>query len=645
MSEPFVFALIAPSTADIARRVSDLVQEHCSAGPGTNTAVEFLNSWAEGASAGTNSAEPVTTALTRAADLFGLTHEEVELVVLAGLPDEHEGIAATFRALHPLGDPRPTLGLAALIMGGGPDDRTRLRRLLASGGASRHGLLRTSGGSTFFERSLLLADGLWESLHGHDAWPADLDRVRIGTPPPGLDGWLAQPEVATAAGLVHDDLPATILIVNEDELVTRARAAALATAAARPSVGARVTASDGRRLALLGTQAAVRGAVPVAVAVSPPEAPAVQLALPDVPGAFIVCAAPGTVRAAPDRALLLLPVRAVAPHDQRAAWAQAVPQLPGHAAAMAARHPLDPALTAQLTSDARTGGGVTDLAAVSRLVRARTSSSLPTGASLLTPSVPWKQVVLPTESGMQLRDAVARLDHQDVVLESWGLRERAHAVPGARLLLTGPPGTGKSLAAAAVATALDTDLLVVNISRIVSKWLGETEKNLAAVFDAAERTQGVLLLDEADALFGTRTEISDAHDRYANLETAYLLQRLDRFEGLAILTTNLRANIDVAFIRRMDFIIEFPLPDHPGRRDLWTGHLPPDQLADDVDVEALTGLYAIPGAWIRNAVIAAAYTAAAGGGLINMDHLVAAMRREYAKAGLPFPGEPLRRQP
>ena len=165
------------------------------------------------------------------------------------------------------------------------------------------------------------------------------------------------------------------------------------------------------------------------------------------------------------------------------------------------------------------------------------------------------------------------------------------------------------------------------------------------MFDVAERTQGVLLLDEADALFGTRTEISDAHDRYANLETAYLLQRLDRFEGLAILTTNLRANIDVAFIRRMDFVIEFPLPDHPGRRDLWTGHLPPDQLADDVDVEALTGLYAIPGAWIRNAVIAAAYTAAAGGGLINMDHLVAAMRREYAKAGLPFPGEPLRRQP
>ena len=645
MSEPSVFALTVPSTADVARRVADLVQEHCSTSTGTDAAVEFLRSWAKGARAGPDRAEPLRTMLARAADGFGLTHEEIELVVLAGLPDEHEGIATTFRALHPLGEPRPTVGLAALMLGGGPDDRTRLRTLLASGAASQHGLLRTSGQSTFFERSLLLADKLWESLHGHDAWPADLDRVRIGTPPPGLDGWLAQPEVTTAVGVVRGDLPATILVVHEDELVARARAAALATAAGRPAIGARMTASDRRRLALLGTQAAVRGAVPVVVTVHSPEEPAARLALPDVPGVFIVCAAPGTVRAAPDRALLLLPVRAVAPHDQRAAWAQAIPQLSERAGAMAARHPLDPALTIQLTPDARARGDVTDLAAVSRLVRARSSSSLPTGASLLTPSVPWDQLVLPAESGMQLRDAVARLDNQDVVLETWGLRERAHAIPGARLLLTGPPGTGKSLAAAAVATALDTDLLIVDVSRIVSKWLGETEKNLAAVFDAAERTQVVLLLDEADALFGTRTEISDAHDRYANLETAYLLQRLDRFEGLAILTTNLRANIDVAFIRRMDFVVEFPLPDYPGRRDLWTGHLPVGRLADDVDVEALARLYAVPGAWIRNAVVAAAYTAAAGGGPIHMDHLVAAMRREYAKAGLPFPGEPLRRQP
>ena len=216
---------------------------------------------------------------------------------------------------------------------------------------------------------------------------------------------------------------------------------------------------------------------------------------------------------------------------------------------------------------------------------------------------------------------------------------------GARLLLTGPPGTGKSLAAAALATAAQTDLLVVDVSRIVSKWLGETEKNLAGVFDAAERTQAVLLLDEADALFGTRTEISDAHDRYANLETAYLLQRLDRFEGLVILTTNLRANIDVAFLRRVDFVVEFPLPDEPSRRELWALHLPTEQVDDDVDLPALARLYAVPGAWIRNCVLSAAYTAASTGDRIRQAHLVSAMRREYGKAAQPFPGEPLRRQP
>ena len=311
---------------------------------------------------------------------------------------------------------------------------------------------------------------------------------------------------------------------------------------------------------------------------------------------------------------------------------------------LAARHPLDPAVTAQLAIDVRELGRDVGLADVSALIRTRAAASLPTGVQLVTPRVPWGHLVLPAESALQLRDAVTRLDHQSVVLDDWGLRERAHASRGARLLLTGPPGTGKSLAAAAVATAAQTDLLIVDVSRVVSKWLGETEKNLAAAFEAAERTQSVLLLDEADALFGARTEISDAHDRYANLETAYLLQRLDRFEGLAILTTNLRANIDGAFIRRMDFVVEFPLPDESGRVELWTRHLPSSGLADDTDPTALARLYPVPGAWIRNAAVAAAFGAAAERGRITQQHLVTAMRREYAKVSLPFPGEPPRRR-
>ena len=313
-----------------------------------------------------------------------------------------------------------------------------------------------------------------------------------------------------------------------------------------------------------------------------------------------MCAAPGTVLAAPDRALLPVPVRTLSAGDHGEAWARAVPSLADRSTTLAARHPLDPARTAELAADHGVADGL-DLAGVSRLVRARATAALPTGTWLTTPDVPWQQVVLPPEGALQLHDAVARLDHQHTVLDGWGMRGRAHAVPGARLLLSGPPGTGKSLAAAAVATALETDLLVVDVSRIVSKWLGETEKNLSAVFDAAERTQAVLLLDEADALFATRTEVSDAHDRYANLETAYLLQRLDRFEGLVILTSNLRGNIDVAFVRRMDFVVDFPLPDLGLRHELWRLHLPDEHVAADVDAPSLARLYAVPSAWIRTA--------------------------------------------
>jgi SpoVK/Ycf46/Vps4 family AAA+-type ATPase len=209
--------------------------------------------------------------------------------------------------------------------------------------------------------------------------------------------------------------------------------------------------------------------------------------------------------------------------------------------------------------------------------------------------------------------------------------------------LVGPPGTGKSLTAEVVASAVGTDLLTVDLSQVVSKWIGETEKNLAAVFDVAERTQAVLLLDEADALFGQRTDIASAHDRYANLETAFLLQRLDRFDGLVVLASNLRHNIDAAFVRRMDFVVELDLPAAPERIILWEIHLPGAVRGPDVDLVTLADQYAVPGGWIRNAAIAAAFLAAEEHGTVRQAHLVTAVRREYAKAGRPFPGPPRER--
>lgn len=624
----------------VALQVAEVLEAHCAGDEAAAAAVAFLRRWADGCPAVPGDRQQP---LDRLAARHRLSPAEVDLVLLAGLAEEHEGIAATFRTMHPYGEPRPTIGLAALILGGSPTARSELRAVVTGGRAVRKRLLQLRGAGPFFERSLVLAEALWESLHGFDAWPTDLPRVDLPAPPPGLAGWLREPAVQRAAAALHHERPLVVLISCPDESIALARCAALAAAAGASLVCGRVAATDQAAITSLDTHAAVRGALP-ALMIRAADLGASPLALDDLTSSVVVCAPPGTVLAAPDRAVLVLTVRPVDVVDQQAAWSAAAPALSQSAATIAARHPLDPAVTAQIAIDLRASDHELDVADISALVRARAAVTLPVGVDLVTSRIPWEHLVLPADSERQLRDAVARLDHQGVVLDDWNLRETAHAARGVRLLFTGPPGTGKSLAAHALAAAAHTDLLVVDVSRLVSKWLGETEKNLAAAFDTAERTQAVLLLDEADALFGTRTEISDAHDRYANLETAYLLQRLDHFDGLTILTTNLRANIDPAFARRMDFVVDFPLPDQDGRADLWRRHLPAAELSRDVDVRALARLYPVPGAWIRNASVAAAFGAAADHKPISQQHLVAAMRREYAKASQTFPGEPPRRR-
>ncbi|WP_412543360.1 ATP-binding protein [Longispora sp. K20-0274] len=638
---------LAARVAPLALRLADLLDERCGRASGAGEAATFLRTWA-GQSTVTVPADPGLRPLDRLRDRYGLTPVDLDLLLLAGLPEEHEGLASTIRTLHPHEEPRVTAGLAALLLG--PDgDRSAIRRALCAGPAVRHRLLHLSEPGPLFERSLVLADRLWDALHGHDAWPAALDRVDVPPTPPGLARWLATPASRRAVDALAAGTDRILLVTCPDAVVALSRCAAVSAVAGVPLVAARPRPDDREAIALLVAHATVRGAVPVVV-VDPPADPGAAgipvLGTHGVPGPVLVCAPTGSVRAPGDRPVQPVPTGRADIEDCRDAWRTAVPHLAGHAADLAARYPLDPALTAELALDARAHAdlvaGDIGLADISGLIRTRTGLTLPAGMALVTPEAGWDRLVVAEDVGLQLRDAVARLEHQSVVLDDWGLRDRARAARGARLLFTGPPGTGKSLAAEAVAAAAGTDLLVVDVSRVVSKWIGETEKNLAMAFDAAERTQAVLFLDEADALFGTRTEISDAHDRYANLETAYLLQRLDRFDGLAVLATNLSHNIDPAFIRRIDFVVEFALPDLECRRSLWPLHLPAEMLGDDVEFEALARLYPVPGGWIRNAAVAGAFLAAAAGDRIGQRHLVAAMRREYAKAGLPFPGEPPR---
>jgi hypothetical protein len=409
---------------------------------------------------------------------------------------------------------------------------------------------------------------------------------------------------------------------------------------------ARVPAGDRAATRLLALHAVAHGSVPVFLVETPdPGARAGVLEATGLTGPVLAVAPAGALLAAADLPVLAVPLGPLGQEDRRTAWRAAIPEGDALAGLLAARHPLDPAITAQVAVDLRgqadlDAGGAVDEAGVAATIRARAVSLLPPGVELVTPRAGWDRLVLAGESHDLLSAAVRRLAHQSLVLDEWGVADSARADRGARLLFTGPPGTGKSLAAEVLATAVGTDLLTVDVSQVVSKWIGETEKNLAAVFDVAERTQAVLLLDEADALFGSRTEISDAHDRYANLETAFLLQRLDRFAGLAVLASNLRHNIDAAFVRRMDFVVEFDVPAAKERRQLWDLHVPTARLGGDVDAQALADRFPIAGGWIRNAAIAAAFLAADQDSPIHQEHLLTAVRREYAKSSRPFPGTP-----
>jgi SpoVK/Ycf46/Vps4 family AAA+-type ATPase len=205
-------------------------------------------------------------------------------------------------------------------------------------------------------------------------------------------------------------------------------------------------------------------------------------------------------------------------------------------------------------------------------------------------------------------------------------------------LFAGDSGTGKTMSAEVIAADLGLDLYVVDLSTVVDKYIGQTEKNLERIFTEAAGVNGVLLFDEADAIFGKRSEVSDSRDRYANMESAFLLQRMESFEGVAILTTNLRANLDEAFIRRLDVIVDFPVPDERQRRALWDHCLGRElPRADDLDLDLCARTFELSGGGIRACAISAGYLAAAAGGPVTTAQVVAAAHREYRKLGRLLP--------
>jgi SpoVK/Ycf46/Vps4 family AAA+-type ATPase len=246
----------------------------------------------------------------------------------------------------------------------------------------------------------------------------------------------------------------------------------------------------------------------------------------------------------------------------------------------------------------------------------------------------WTDLTLPPNTRAQLEELCGKVRHRRRVYEEWGFERNLSLGKGLCALFYGPSGVGKTMAVEVIAGDLQLEVYKIDLSLVVSKYIGETEKNLSRIFDEAETSNAILFFDEADALFGRRSEVKDAHDRYANIEINYLLQRIEEFEGLVILASNLRKNIDDGFFRRMHIAVEFPMPDAADRYRIWRQHFPPSaRVADDVDFHFLAENVAVAGGNIRNIVLHAAFLAAADPGEIRMEHLIHATRREYEKIG------------
>jgi hypothetical protein len=266
----------------------------------------------------------------------------------------------------------------------------------------------------------------------------------------------------------------------------------------------------------------------------------------------------------------------------------------------------------------------------------RIQARMPMGrlAQRIESAASWDHLVLPPEQLAALREIAAHVRHRARVHDAWGFGDRFSRGLGVSALFAGPSGTGKTLAAEVLANDLRLDLYRIDLSQLVSKYIGETEKNLSAIFEAAERSGAILLFDEADALFGKRSNVKDSHDRYANIEVSYLLQRMESYRGLAVLTTNQRAALDQAFLRRLRFVVTFPFPDGAQRASIWTRIFPDGTPTDSLDVARLARLN-VTGGNIRNIALHAAFLAAAARQPVGMAHLLRAARGECHKIEKP----------
>jgi ATPase family protein associated with various cellular activities (AAA)/winged helix domain-containing protein len=623
--------LVAAVFAEIAQRIATLAE-----GADGRPRLEPLTALSADALTGTR-LDPIASRLRLGAVDLGL-------LLCAVAPTVDARFGALFAELDP-GERRraPRVDAAGQIAGGTPWDPAFRRSVGDTGALSRSHLWQIVGSGPLPERTLVVHERTVRHLLGHDETDPSIERVAATV------AYVEAPEVEQIASLllggfwtmwVHDPSGHTGVSVactaqaqlgvdvialdlrhlNAGESLSEVLPAALREATLRSSgivVGAVEIDRDGAALSTL-----VDAVCPV-ILVSEQAWDPVRSALR--PALVQVVAAPFATRR-----VLWEQAAASAGVDASAAELDGLSTLrlgPGQiAAAAVAAVPLSIAAGQALSE--RHFRAAANANGAGRLERLSTH---------VVPRATFDDLVLPDDLLDELGSIPGWMRTRGKVRNDWGMDRGARHSRGITCLFAGPSGTGKTLAAEVLAHSLGVDLYVIDLSQIVDKYIGETEKNLDRVFSQAEGVNGVLLFDEADALFGKRTDVKSSHDRNANLEVAYLLQRMERYDGIAVLTSNLRNNIDEAFTRRLDVLCAFTEPDMPARLALWQRHLPPlVPLADDVDLAVLAEQLPITGGSIRNITIAAAHAAAIDDTAVTMRHLVVAASREYRKQGRLF---------
>lgn len=578
-------------------------------------------------------------AVVHLAAALSCTAVEVLTIVLAAAVDEELMVGRVLAFLQaPVGFARPTLGLLAAAFADVVEPGRRVLDLLLTGSAIRSGLLVLGGDDgPLPERAVSVPQAVGLALRGYDGlWPGTTIGVgaesAVALPPSVHESAVRYAQSVTAAA--HQSL------LIRSGFLAEAKSAAAALAAA---MHCRPVFIETEKISGLGPWLLLRGLIPVFVM---EVAPGERRGLPDISGyagpVLAVTGSEGAVERA-GRAVPCWTVPVPTAQERQGLWHQAIGD-GDSAGALAQSHRHSSARIQMLGALARhqaalqgrTDPNVADVVSVSVT---GVGTGLDMLAQPLRDPIPDEALVVPASLRRELDVLAVRCRLREGLALPLGVAVTTRYRPGVRALFVGPSGTGKTLAAGWLATLLGLPLYRVDLASVTSKYIGETEKNLAQLFAQAERSDVVLLFDEADSLFGKRTEIKDSNDRFANAQTNYVLQRIESYDGIVLLTSNSRSRFDGAFSRRLDMIIEFPAPGPEERRGLWVAHLGVEHRLAAYELNRLAATVDLAGGHIRNVVLTAAVVAQDAGRSIGFADLVVGLVAEYRKLGRQVPVE------